>query len=428
MIRYKPNVNDPRVRAKIKEALSWAVTNLSDSHRVITEKVNKDSNVNPKTTITGNLGQEQQDLPKWLRIMLLTVHDSHYRFGNGGHSKSYTLNRDGYNKVVVMFNEPTKKGIEEFDEKEGIIAWATKHFGDELTSLEFTYEQKTSARLWHPLQNMQSEKAEVVWNHFGLPYDYDVKACAPTLIKQHAQECGMSIATPALDAFLTDARGFREYLVCYTGITYKQAKTIINALFCGASLLANPQKSIFQLLEFDAAKLKKVRDDSIIQQLISDINHCWLYIKPEGSTSKQKWHIYFNLERKVLDAVRGFLNENAASHYCIHDGFRTSVPIDVCALSAYVFSVTKYLVEFSSSGTVQPLSSGTVSSLSLGTVSSGLLEPILTILPDLFIMNHGSYSSRTFRSPNSITSLNEEETDTVPDDCNDADEYNPDDS
>jgi len=410
MKKYTPNLDDPRVRTKIKHAIGFATSYLSNKPRVLTEKKNKDSTADKRLTITAAFGQAQDNLPKWLRTMLLKVSDSHYFFGNGGQSRSYVLNNWGVEKLIDILNTPTKKFNEHVAADELMIATLTKDFEEEMRTKKFQYTQKASARLWHPLQNLQKEKAAKVWDHFGLPHDYDVKGCAPTLIKQHALECGMQVTTPALDAFLADSRGFREYLECYSGVSYDQAKTIINALFCGASLEASPKKSIFRLLEFNGNKLNKIKNDPVIKQLQCDIHNCWVYIKPAGATSKEKWHIYFNLERKVLDAVRGFLDASSVDHFCIHDGFRTSVSVDTCALSAHVLSVTGYVVEFSSS---RP-------------VASGLHEPVITIL-------HGSsqssssrilsssYSSATLRAPNSMGSLN----DTLLADCDIEDEYEP---
>jgi hypothetical protein len=381
--RYQPNLSDPRIRKRFKEALGWAYLTLGQGPKMLSEK----------KTITKNLGQYQEPMGRYLRGTLLNIADGYYRPGQA--CKTYCLNKAGFTKLLALLEQPYERSRKTYQEsmtpEDLAIAWVESRFGTEMSTKDFQYESKVSARLWHPLQNLQKTVVNLVWTHYGLPNDYDVKACAPTLLKEHAVECGMSAQTPSLDTFLEHARDFREHVAASVGITYEQAKTVINALFCGASLEANPAKAIFRMLDLDKAKSKRLRELYVVQQLVNDIKLVWTYIKPLGATSKQKWHVYFQLERKVLDAVRAYLDTQAVKHFCIHDGFRTDMVVDVMALSAFVLSSTGYLVTFTSS-----------------TVSSGLLQESSVMVPSQpFIRNSSgilprgpsSYDSRPLSSP-----------------------------
>jgi hypothetical protein len=62
--------------------------------------------------------------------------------------------------------------------------------------------------------------------------------------------------------------------------------------------------------------------------------------------SKQKWLLYFELERQVIDSVRDYLSERSIKHFLIHDGWSCSSEIDRTELSLYVRTQTGFDLTF----------------------------------------------------------------------------------
>jgi hypothetical protein len=105
----------------------------------------------------------------------------------------------------------------------------------ELETLTFSYNQNACARLWHPLQNMPKESRKVFWPQVGLRWNYDVVACAPTLIHQYAQRHGMEEYLFGIRNYLKNPHDLRTHVCKLVGWDpaieeeYKRAKTLINA-------------------------------------------------------------------------------------------------------------------------------------------------------------------------------------------------------
>ena len=93
---YKPNTNDPRVIKKIKKALGFVGSHLSDtkSHPWSTRYMDK------------YFGQQQHDLSKWLRNQLVICTNSRYS-KDSGICKEYIKNKTGYDKLVSLLHITT---------------------------------------------------------------------------------------------------------------------------------------------------------------------------------------------------------------------------------------------------------------------------------------------------------------------------------
>jgi hypothetical protein len=63
-------------------------------------------------------------------------------------------------------------------------------------------------------------------------------------------------------------------------------------------------------------------------------------------SSKQKWGVYFDLERQVLNEIRAFLCETNNRHFLEHDGWSCEQPVDLAVLSARVHTATGFQLEF----------------------------------------------------------------------------------
>lgn len=361
--QYIPNFVDPRIRKRVERALGWCLGCVGRAPREMA-----------KGWIDANLGQQQNALGAWLRDKLLVCRDSRYFFGSDASKcKEYSLNQAGWDEVSGMLLGIEDANTAEPMQCEGdgkklqgmelIHAWARQSYKDELESKEFQYEEKECARLWHPLQNMTKEAKAHVWKHEGLGFNYDIKACAPTLIMQHAQHLGFDEWLYGMQEFLLDPGAFRRHVAQVAGYDYsddkqaKKIKALINAMFCGAKLGANRDFALFHLLDGSREVIKKLQNDARLMLLKDDIKRCWKVIETTMTTyrnangrklalsSKHKWGRYFDLERKVLNAVRTYLSNEGFKFFLEHDGWRTDKEVNILELQMYVEYQTGFKIE-----------------------------------------------------------------------------------
>lgn len=385
MATYHPNFNDPRVKSRIRKAVGFVSATMSSTpHAWSTRYIDR------------HLGSATHELSKWLREHLLVV-ESHRYNKDTGVCKEYTINKTGVrylldvlnknvresmrewmyannSKMMLLINESdfaddavidntittpsTYPSVAQVDDEAIAIQWATEEYKNELTSLEFKYDDKAS-RLWHPLQNVRKAYRTQVLANAGLTHQYDIQCCAPTLIHQYAQKCGMDLYLFALNKYLNNRQAVRKEIANYASISIDDAKVIVNALLAGAQLGLNADTAIYKLLKGNQAQINKLKAMPYLTELRNDFKTCWDYIKPftyyatridtrgiekrVPMPAKQKWNIYFQQERLVLDCIARYLRETDNKYFLEHDGW-TSKEIDVTELQLYVFENTGYKI------------------------------------------------------------------------------------
>ena len=332
MKKYKPNFNDPRILSRISHAYGFTKAVMSED---------KPTNWSSRT-IDKYFGQHQHKLSKYLRDTLLICTNSRYDMNNGK-CKEYKINPCGLSfiKEILLGNTsivhmdskddnntitttlyPSVSQVGMQLDRKLINNWCIREFGEELRTLNFNYKDKSN-RLWHPIQNIKKENKKIILAEMGLGNHYDIEACAPNLIKQYAEHTGMDEPLTALNEYLNDKSNVRTRISEQLEVPTQITKVIINALFCGARVGNNPDFAISQLLNHDSARITWLKEDPYIMQLRADIKTCWDYIEPHlpksyittsngikrkaPLTSKRKWNLYFEQERKVLNQVKTYL-------------------------------------------------------------------------------------------------------------------------
>ena len=362
-MKYQPNFNDPRVKSRMRHALGFSTATMSSKpHEWSSRYIDK------------YFGNSRHNLSKWLRKQLLITHSERYN-KDTGQCKSYSLNPMGvrYLRDILAGGKLTSSEWANMDEmmkkfslRELItetdmievttpplhpsvaqvggsqknntdpVSWVLNEYKDELSDFNFTYNDK-SHRLWHPLQNVRREVKKAVFAETGLNYQYDIECCAATLIHQYAQRCDMDLYLFALRKYINDKEQTRQEIATYTGMTIKEVKEVVNALFCGAKVGHNERYSLFVLLNMNIQKMSKLKEMPYITELRKDIKTCWTYIEPHtyrttkinktgrevkvAMSCRQKWNIYFDCERQVLSAVRDFMDMTGNKYFLEHDGW-----------------------------------------------------------------------------------------------------------
>lgn len=374
---YNPNFNDPRVHARVYQALGFAVGTMSTTkpHAWSTRYIDK------------YFGSQSNEISAYLREVLLITHNNHWSIENHK-CKEYLLNSVGVDYLRARLQKETTDSFQEYTiahseraeknnlstlypivvdlrnaafDRQAVMNWARREFGPELQSLKFTYKDQSS-RLWHPIQNLKTEYKEELFREQGLNFQYDIECCAPTLILQNAQLHGMDEYLITLNEYLRDRTRIRNELAQAADVPVKIIKVMINALFCGARLGNNRDFALSELLGHDTARITLLQQSEVVVNLKSDIKKCWDAIAPgmtrvsvtnaetnktrlKPITSKQKWVRYFDLERTALDAVRTYLTQTNNNHFLEHDGWATQNEVNLTELQEHVLKTTGYKIK-----------------------------------------------------------------------------------
>jgi hypothetical protein len=358
-MNYQPNFQDPRVRRRVRRAIGFA----SGAVHPVRSR--------PWSTryIDQWFGTQSNPLSGYLRDQLLIVTTAHWN-KDTGQCKEYVLNQSGLDGLREAI------GIAADDNTQLhhiVVQVAAAEYTAELESGQFDYRDQSS-RLWHPLQNFRRAVKRDILNQAGYQYHYDIQCCAMTLIHQYSQQIPevvtagkwqqgpMDLYLFALRDYLRDRTAIRAQLAQDCDVEPEVIKRIINALLAGARLSANPTTEIYRLLGGDRARIQFLQQHEYLTQLRADIKTCWDYIKPTMPrrssrdrhnrermlpiSSRQKWNVYFDLERRVLNEVREFLEENNIRYFLEHDGWSCDHELDLSDLSKRIHERTGFQIEF----------------------------------------------------------------------------------
>jgi hypothetical protein len=165
----------------------------------------------------------------------------------------------------------------------------------------------------------------------------------------------------AVQRYLQDRTNIRRQIANETEIPEKLVKIIINALFAGAQLGNNPTCAIYKLLNGDKARIEYLKQHPYIKELRSDIKIIWQYLRPMMTkryittktnksrllplSSRDKWNLYFRLERQVLDTIRSYLDKTGNKYFLEHDGFTTQKQLDENELLDEIYDKTGFILE-----------------------------------------------------------------------------------
>ena len=359
-ITYTPNWSDPRVQRRVRRAIGFAAGVISaDKPQAWSTRY-----------IDQWFGQAQNPLSCLLREQLLIVSDNHWN-KDTGQCKQYLLNPVGLSFLCDAvglnkdYNYSTTYPI--------VLQVAQQEYQQQLATGDFEYNDQ-SQRLWHPLQNFRRDVKRDVLESAGYQYHYDIECCAMTLIHQYSQKIPevvvnhkwqqgpMDLYLFALRDYLRDRKTIRTQIAQAADISEDLVKRIVNALLAGAQLSQNPTTQIYQMLSGDIARIQFLQQHEYLTQLRADIRTCWDYIKPTlprrsqttksgrqrmiPVSSRQKWAVYFDLERQVLNEVRDYLTENNNRHFLEHDGWSCVREIDQSVLRDRIQKKTGFLIEF----------------------------------------------------------------------------------
>lgn len=382
-IMYIPNLNDKRVKQKFKDAFAFTKACLNGRTPRRWAKVALDK----------HYGQSQLPLSRLLRRTMLICTSDAYRFGANGFAKEYIQNSAGASLVRAVLKGSITSGAEfvelvqqlpqtfieavrdneaEFiddvvdanDTQEDLIydeevvyQWAQREYKNEILAGDFKYNTK-SHRQWNSIQNIKTSIRSKLFAECGYANDYDMRACAPTLIMQHAQQNGHEEYCFGISDYINNKDEYRAYVSDLLNLNKKKTKIFINSLFCGARIGANKHFILYGFIfDYDKSKVEIAKNDPKLKALREDISTCWQHIagsmmrvvsngKRKPISSKQKWNRYFELEAKVMACVSEYAKMTNNSIFLEHDGFRSKNPVNLNELHQFIFDKTNFNVVF----------------------------------------------------------------------------------
>lgn len=253
---------------------------------------------------------------------------------------------------------------------------------DLLLGNKLEYYVSSSGRLHHPLQNLKTEVRNQLFVGW---YNYDIKSCAPTILSQLFTQLESEVLLPALDTFIPNQTEIRNDIAARTGISIKDVKQALTAMFFGLTIPTKSQSawdinstakednyrfSLINSIGPEATKILLADDQfsaivnetqSIIKRLAfeshktTEKNDLGWQIKNAAGAIKSlsRWnarkvvaHIYFGYERKIIDVISEVLTELEIKHFLIHDGWISDTPINISQLKKRVFIKTGFEILF----------------------------------------------------------------------------------
>lgn len=371
---YEPDWTNGHVQKRLKKVLQWAAQYTIGKHgSVVPLHLSAKGFDTPNGRVPGLndiFGPKGNALGDYLRERLLCTSSRSYTPGKS--SRTYTIQADVFSELSTKLktsgdaSPPTQASST--DASSASLQVLIERHAEELHSGVFEYRD-SSNRLWHPLQNLPRAAKGSFWQRFGLPYDYDIQACAPTILLQLAQRADVpAVLVEPLQGFLEDREGFRAHVATLTGLSIPEAKGLINSLFNGAKLGANSRFSSFQTLGYRTEAMEALKSDRRVKDLLRSIRIVWKQI--EGArrleslptmeqvlagvkrrdfrlqTARKKWNLYFQYERQVLDAIRQFAQDRQITIFSEHDGFRASREVDLAELQSFIETRTGFRLQF----------------------------------------------------------------------------------
>lgn len=338
------NISDPRVKKRCKRALQYALiyTNPNSPRMLSTRDIDM------------YFGQQQNNISKQLRKLLLIEHNSFYNWQTHK-MKQYLRNDEGCRWLqhqldpTIPYETVEENALEEY----------TNSFAAELSTGNFVYKDK-SDRHWHPLQNMPSAQRKRELSKYGYRHIYDIKCAAPSIILYLAQDLGIKLKhTSTIEHYIANRKEIRQSISNDIGISISDTKKLLTMLFNGAPIGFSSKFASTELLKGDSRTINAVKNHPYISELRQDIRKCWQKIsnhqidgeyiiprtyKEDGKkkriSSKDRWRVYFAYERYVMDSVEVYLKKQLAKYFIEHDGWSSNIQVDIAELTQHVRTTT----------------------------------------------------------------------------------------
>jgi hypothetical protein len=333
---YQPRFSDPRVRQRVQQATEFVESHLREGQsRQISRQL-----------LTQQFGNGSRDLGAWLREYLLETTDSHWNLATGK-CKSYRRRPGAVAQLRALASISATRTI-------------APQIQNQIDTGDFKYQLR-SDRWYNPVQFMPSQQRQHTLAQAGYHYVYDIKAAAPTVLLQRAQQLDPDWSAPDLEAYIQDRSRVRELIADQAGVTTAQVKLIITAILQGSVLTTWSSSRLFQELGSDAARIDRLRHSAALTGIRHDIRGMWRVLRSQFTrcncvdsrgrtrlrrvTARDKSGYYRQLERQIARVIRRSLRQQHARFLWVHDGWHCNQIIDADQLCARVRQQTGFRIQ-----------------------------------------------------------------------------------
>jgi hypothetical protein len=164
-----------------------------------------------------------------------------------------------------------------------------------------------------------------------------------------------------LEYYTQNRSQVRQQIASQTNTSEDQIKGIINAILQGGALSTWHTSKTFEILNYDSAAMARVKADSEMQLIQSDIKSMWSMLKTifpkkyetcvtglvrtKRLSGRDKSGLYRELESEVSEVIRRLLKKQKIKHIWIHDGWCCNRIIDPTDVVTQVRRLTGYSVQ-----------------------------------------------------------------------------------
>ena len=245
------------------------------------------------------------------------------------------------------------------DVESEMIIHSLAHFIKE--GLSITYSEAPSGRLHHPIQNIKKIDRPYL---FGNWFNCDFKSCAPTVLSQIFKKLCPNEKLNFIDYYLANTKDVRDTIHEQTGIDPKLIKGALTGMFFGMTIPSESQvkwdvnnsdwgtdefdKFIFSIvnslgphtlqqllgndlfagIDSDCKKIVKAISayyQTLVKRVDGEIrlgnSVGKIKVMKKWSAKKAMAHIYFGIERQLIDIVSRELEKQNINFFLIHDGW-----------------------------------------------------------------------------------------------------------
>ena len=327
---YEPNFTDPRIRDRCLRVLEFIDLWLpAGQTRPIA-----------KTQFLKWFGNcDRQGPGKWLRDHLLICQDSYYNMQTG-RCKRWSQNTSAVGLLKQQLGLTEK------------IIKVTAEEQQQLDSGDIEYIEKSN-RSYHRLQNLPKRQRRTLLSKNKMQYEYDIDACALTLLLQLARQLGLTKPVALLDLIIEDKQSVRQAISEELNLPMAVVKQIMASLLNGGKISSWHTNHIFALVNYNSEMIKQLQNSLLLQEYRKEVTEVWKAIRPSLNLSKgvrlspkKKCEIYNQQERAVTDQIKRYLKKRSVRSFFIHDGWTCDRAIDTNDLTAHVRRTTGYNISF----------------------------------------------------------------------------------
>lgn len=257
---------------------------------------------------------------------LLLVENNTWSYGDGqAYCKSYSTNKRNFNKVLDMM------GASVDHIESAVVKFLYNQYKDEFDSGQFDM-RKIGFREYHDITCLTSELRDRLFAYAGYDYEYDISACAPSIIVGLAKKNGIKTRYNTLESFAANPKKWRNELAESLSTTNLFVKKFVNAVIHGARLnrRSGVIKELCDSFNVDIVKLaiRTLKFRQEFSRVINSLIKIGELVRPNDIDKDiklnrgQKVHYMFTrYEEKIRTIWTEFFNVRGFKIHNVHDGF-----------------------------------------------------------------------------------------------------------